>query len=245
MGKFFTVEVKPEIAASKQKLGAFTDGDLMFDWTSFQVPSGASRLLGVCAVVRAGDGATADHALNLHFAKTIDYNAPESLGTIHATANGKRYYNNLIGTCLIEETDMYVDGALDHVAVGFSGGGNRFLGPGIVLQGEKDSGGYSGYDTLYVAGTTPDGDTNFASTVQIQSQTATNSSTVAVKTTSAENCFTKGDVLYDEDDQLLGTVSIVSSPTNIVLTSNCASVSAINKDVYNLNPIKLILSFER
>ena len=43
--KYFTVEVKPTIAASKQALAAFTDGDLLFDWTSFQIPRGPAKLV--------------------------------------------------------------------------------------------------------------------------------------------------------------------------------------------------------
>ena len=124
MGKFFTVEVKPEIAASKQALGAFANGDLVFDWTSFQVPSGANKLVNACVVARSGNGAEATYALNLFFGKTIDLAAPTSLGTVHATAAGTRYQNNLIGVCQIEETDMYSPG-LDHVSVGFAGAGAR------------------------------------------------------------------------------------------------------------------------
>ena len=47
MGKYFTVTVKPEIAASKQDDGAFADGDLVFDWTAFNIPKGPAKLLNI------------------------------------------------------------------------------------------------------------------------------------------------------------------------------------------------------
>ena len=48
--KYFTVEVKPTIAASKQALAAFADGDLLFDWTSFQIPRGPAKLVNATIV---------------------------------------------------------------------------------------------------------------------------------------------------------------------------------------------------
>ena len=37
----------------------------------------------------------------------------------------------------------------------------------------------------------------------------------------------------------------VDSATGITLEADCASVSAVNKDLYNISPITLILSFEK
>ena len=54
--------------------------------------------------------------------------------------------------------------------------------------------------------------------------------------------FAPGDVLHDEDDLVIGTVKSVTDANNLVLTENCASVSAVNKDLYNIHPIQLLLS---
>ena len=88
MGKFFTVDIKPTITASKQHLGAFDDGDVLFNWTAFNVPKGANRLIDAAFIIRGTDGATQTFASTLLFAKTLNGNAPDSLGTIHATADG-------------------------------------------------------------------------------------------------------------------------------------------------------------
>ena len=86
------------------------------------------------------------------------------------------------------------------------------------------------------------GTLDFTSTVQVSTETATNTPNVVVKTTSALTSFAPGDVLHDEDDQVIGTVKSVTDANNIVLTKNCQSVSAVNKDLYNIHPIQLILS---
>ena len=57
LSRYFTVEVKPEIAPNIGYLAAFTANDLLFDWESFKLPSGGSRLIGITAVVRSNDGA--------------------------------------------------------------------------------------------------------------------------------------------------------------------------------------------
>ena len=246
MGKFFTVEVKPTIAASKQALGAFADNDLLFNWTAFDIPKGSNRLLNVSAISRGPDGVAQSHAMNFFFAKTLNNgaDAPGDLGTIHATANGTGYQNHLIGSCVSEESDMAI--GLDIISIhGIAGRGSRMAGPNIVLEGEPDSGTNVGYDKLYIGATSLDGTPSFASTVQVSTETATSTAAVVVKTTSALITFDKGDVIHDEDDQAIGTIKTVTDATNLVLKENCASVSAVDKDLYCINPIRIILSFER
>ena len=245
MGKFHAITVKPTITASRQT-SAFADGDVMFDWTSFDIPKGANKLINVTALMRGTDGVAQSFALNRYFAKTLQNPkmvAPGSLGDINGSASGTGYQNHLIGTCQIEESDLTA--GTDIVSIGNAQFGARMNGPNIVLQGEPDSGSNVGYDKLYVAGITPDGDPSFASTVQVSTETATSTAAVVVKTTSALTNFDKGDVLTDEDDLAIGTIKTVTDATNLVLEANCASVSAVNKDLYNINPITLILSFEK
>ena len=37
MANFHTITVKPTIPASNQHAGAFSDGDVLFDWTAFNI----------------------------------------------------------------------------------------------------------------------------------------------------------------------------------------------------------------
>ena len=243
MGKFFTVEVKPTIAASKQALGAFADNDLVFDWTSFDIPSGASKLVNATVVARGTDGVAQSFALNMFFAKTLtNGTAPGSLGTIHATANGTGYQNHLIGAIQQEEVDILA--GPDILFIGGAANATRYT-PALVLDGEPGTGTNVGYDKLYIGATTLDGEPNFASTVQNGVLLAAGSTDITAKTTSALTTFDKNDVLHDEDDQVVGTIKEITSATAITLKSGSASTVALNKDFYCINPITIILSFER
>ena len=243
MGKYFTVTVKPTMTASLQAAATMPAGDVLFDWTSLDVPKGASKLIGITVLLRGTNGARQEKSFDLHWAKTISGVAPSSIGTLGATADGTGYQNHLIGTTHINIGD-FNDG-LDIMAVAASGHGagvNQI--PAIVLEGETYTGTNVGYDKIYVSGISA-GALDFRGTVQVSTETATNTTAVVVKTTSALINFDKGDVLHDEDDLVIGTIKTVTDAENIVLTENCASVSAVDKDLYNINPITLILSFER
>jgi len=246
--KYFALTVKPTIAASKQALGAYAQADVLFDWHAFDIPKGAARLVGVTALVRQTDGSGANILpFHLYYAKSIDGVAPSSLGTVHATANGKGYYNNIIGKNNIETRD-FADDYLDvgvHVATLAAGGADADK-PSFVMQGEPDSGTNVGYDKLYIAGLCgTSGVFDFASTVQCDGIQATSQAVLTVKTTSAETNFAVGDVLHDEDDRLMGTVKSVDSATQMTMTSNLSNDTVNNKDIYCTSPVTLILSFEK
>ena len=57
--------------------------------------------------------------------------------------------------------------------------------------------------------------------------------------------FAPGDVLYDENDRLMGTVKSIDSATQITMENNLSNASVDNAVLYNASPIKLVLSFEQ
>tara|TARA_Y100000593_G_C4196292_1_gene279502 strand:+ start:44 stop:778 length:735 start_codon:yes stop_codon:yes gene_type:complete len=243
VNKYFTVTVKPTVTASLQSGGTVAGGDVLSDWTSFDIPKGASRLIGVTALVRGTNGARQEKGIDLYFAKTVDGVVPGSLGTISATADGSKYQNHLIGAAHIDTGD-YKDG-LDIMAVATAGhGGGAQQMPTMVLQGEYETGTNVGYDKLYL-GAVSAGALDFRSTVQCDGIQATSQAVLTVKTTSALTNFAVGDVLHDEDDRLMGTVLTVDSATQMTMAANLANATVNNKDLYNINPVTYILSFEK
>ena len=74
---------------------------------------------------------------------------------------------------------------------------------------------------------------------------ATTSPIITVADLSPKLTLGPGDVLRDEDNQLIGTVKKVDSATQLTLEANSASVVAEDKLVYNTTPITLLLSFEK
>ena len=228
--KTFT-KVLPTLPASIQT-AAYADTEILFDWHEVKGFKGAS-IDGIQVIVRGTNGADQSMvAIDLLFATShireedrgisVDQ-APPTLGTTGAAVDTFQWKNNLVGYVPIASGD-FIDGDLVVLNIATKSGLN------IPVSGD-----------LYVAAVAK-GALDFRSTVQVSTQTATNTTDVVVKTTSALTNFAPGDVLHDEDDLVIGTVKSITDAENIVLTKNCQSVSAVNKDLYNIHPIQLMLS---
>ena len=234
--KHFT-KVIPTVAASIQAGAAFANEDILFDWHKVDGFKG-SEINGITAIIRGTNGA--DQTIvdfELLFATggirvdtrgiSVD-TAPPSLGTVNAGVSLYQWKNNLTGRVLfdVDANALFNDGDIDVL--------NLVTLSQLNLPVGQD---------LYVAAITK-GAFDFRSTVQVSTETATNTTAVVVKTTGALVNFAPGDVLHDEDDLVIGTVKSVTDDENLVLAENCASVSAVNKDLYNIHPVQLIISSE-
>ena len=226
----------PTITASIQAGAAFADEDILFDWHKVDGFKG-SEINGITAVIRGTNGADQTMVdFELLFATSgikvdtrgisVDI-APPSLGTVNAGVSTYQWKNNLTGHFLFDVDvtgRIFNDGDLDVLNIATTSGLNIPVG-----------------QDLYIAAITK-GALDFRSTVQVGTETATNTTAVVVKTTGALVNFAPGDVLHDEDNLVIGTVKSVTDDTNLVLAKNCAAVSAVNKDLYNIHPVQLILS---
>jgi len=247
MRTHFDVTVKPTIAAGKQAGGAFTAGNILFDWTAFDVPKGSSRLLNVTALIRGTDGADQSATgadLELFFAKSIDGVAPITLGDLHDPVDTPGWFNNIIGMQYLDFSANAIGSSDDLVFMHLMQMGNRGGGPDLVLTGEPDSGTNVGFDTIYVAGIAQ-GNYDFRTNVICDGIQATTQNVLTVKTGSALNTYAIGDVIHDQDDRLLGTVVSMDSATQMTMAANLANATVNNKETHNLNPITLKFSFEK
>ena len=82
--EYYQVTVKPTITASLQHAGAFAQDDVLFNWTKFYIPRGNGRLVGCTVLVRGVDGADQQAPFDLYFAKSDDFslgtiNSPVSI----------------------------------------------------------------------------------------------------------------------------------------------------------------------
>ena len=262
MGKFFTTTVKPTIKASEQHDGAFAAGDGLFDWTAFDVPKGSSMLRTVAALVRGTNGA--DQAavdMELFFAKSINSTAPSTLGDLNdpvdtATATGTNktgWFNNLISTVYFDVSVNSVGSSDDLVYMNMVHMVTRGGSLSVVLEGEPDSGTNVGYDKIYVAGIAQ-GALDFSTTVLARGGEAAGVTTVETDKGSnddpnADLIFQPGDVLHSATDDVLGTIKTIeafgSSKQDITFTAGTTDIIADNEEIYNVNPITLIFSFEK
>ena len=226
----------PTITASIQAGAAFADEDILFDWHKVNGFKG-SEINGITAMIRGTNGADQTMVdFELLFATSgirVDTNgisvdvAPPSLGTVNAGVSTYQWKNNLTGHFLFDVDvtgRIFNDGDLDVLNIATTSGLNIPVG-----------------QDLYIAAITK-GALDFRSTVQVGTETATSTTAVVVKTTGALVNFAPGDVLHDEDNLVIGTVKSVTDDTNIVLAENCAAVSAVNKDLYNIHPVQFVFS---
>ena len=254
INKFFNVTVKPTITASKQHAGAFAAGDILFDWTAFDVPKGSSALNTAAALIRGVNGVDQPAVdMELFFAKSIDGVAPSSLGTINAAVNLAGWFNNLIGFITFDVSANSIGSSNDLVYMNMVQMGNRGGEPNVVLTGEPDTGTNVGYDKIWVAGIAQ-GALDFSTTVIARGGESVDVTTVKVdkgadNDPSAGDIFAVGDVLHSGTDDVLGTLtSFVAFDTNHAKLGFSAGITgAISDDeeIYNVNPITLVFSFEK
>tara|TARA_R110002012_G_scaffold84160_1_gene210992 strand:+ start:375 stop:1148 length:774 start_codon:yes stop_codon:yes gene_type:complete len=256
MGKYFTVEVKPTIAASLQT-GAFGVNDILFDWTAFDIPKGSKKLIGLTMLTRGADGADQSDTddVNLLFAKSIDGEAPASLGTVNAAVTTFGWARNLLGLMQVDGEITGIGGDLVFMDIHTQPGGvnTKHSGaPSLVLTGEPDSGVNVGYDKLYVAGLSG-GSFDGSTTVIARGGEAAGVTVVETDAGSdddpnAELKFVPGDVLHSATDDVLGTVKSIgafgSSKQDITFTAPTPDIIADDEEIYNIHPITFIFQFE-
>ena len=251
INKYFTVDVAPTILASLQN-SAFAGGDVLFDWTPFQVPKGSSALHSAVALVRPKGNATAtinNFGFNLVFSKTNT----QSLGTPNSVP-AQRPSNDILGVVEFEP-ENYGHGNMSSTAVATMGKASNSGrdNPVLVLTGDPDSGDNVGYDTLYVAAIAT-GAFDFTS-IHLVAADAAAGTTVTVDVVSGLTFlehFIPGDILQvattvgdNAADTIMGTVASITDAKILELTDTSEDVFVNGAILYNTSPIKLKLSFEK
>ena len=249
--KYFTVRVKPTLLAAKQHLGAYADGDVIFDWTEFKLSNGAHRLIGCTAVVRGNDGAAQDCPMDLMFATQTQGHggvaagaAPQSIGTQQAASipTANPYYNDLIGGMKLQAADY---GEQVQTSIAYAEGVRGAECP-ILFESYGNTVPSDGNYTFYVTATANSAAPNFDSNTAVANvYGAASASIITLDGTSALTTLAPGDVVRAQDEAIMGTVSTVDSATQITLTAANTAAIADGDVVYRLSPITLIFTFER
>ena len=251
---YFTVDVKPTIAASKQHAGAFTAGDVLFDWTEVQIPKGTSKVIGAAALVRPKGNATPTanpFGIFMVFSKTNT----QTLGTINS-APDKVPTNDLLGLLEIEDTSSYPPSQLKSTTIGMAGRASNTSTQANVLITPSQTGDNVGYDKFYVAGIAS-GAFDFTSINAIAEDTAAEAAGSQVITMDGSSMdvrhhFIDGDVVHigttvgaPAADSLIGTVASADSATQITLDAVSPTLLVDGDILYNIHPIRIILFFEQ
>ena len=264
MGKFFNVTVLPDLVrdtGTVSAVNAFSNGDLIFDWTPFDIPKGSAQLKSIEAIIRGTDGADqvgTSEDFELIFAKSIDGNAPSTLGTINqavststVSGTGVGWFRNIIGSIFMDASNN--DNAGNLVFIDTFSANFEALRDCPVLTGEPDSGTNVGFDKLYVAAYSRGAVFNFGTAVLLNETDASNlaaggTATLTIDGTDARKVFQNGDVVVAADGAACGTIKNIThdgTDGTIVLTAAHTDALTNNDELINKNPIRLELSFER
>ncbi len=251
MTTYFTKEVKPTIAASKQHAGAFGSGTIMFDWTEFKIPSGGAKLIGASILARPKGDATPtanNFAVGILFSKGTSTGAPSSLGTVQSTLDNTPR-NDYIGV-LEFATGNYGPATGKGTVIAHSSGasGSGSFTP-VIFSQENAVHRSASEDTFYIAGFSNSNSWDFQS-INAVNETSFDAGAQTVITMDGTSMdvrehFIAGDVLHANDDAVLGTVASADSATQITLTA--ANTDAIAEDdiIYNIHPVRVLLHFEK
>ena len=231
----------PTVTASSQN-AAFANGDIVFDWVSFDIPRGPARLLGATISIRSNDVKSSVAPLDLIFAKDAGTNtAPATLGTANA----------VLGVAGFSRTDIigFLPGALaDMTGEGVTSTAVTYQttatpAPGLILESSPNSGGTTGTDRFYVGGLAG-GALDLTAGTTVDGTPGTGQANLDVTGDDATTVFAAEDVIHDEDDRLMGTIASLDSD-DIVMAANLANAGVNAKKIYNINPIRIILHFEK
>ena len=254
MSKYFNVIVKPSISVAALNAGNITNNEVLFDWHGFDIPKGAARLAG-CTILYNGKNGVKYTATDfeVYWAKgDADGTGPASLGDDGAAVDTFGWWNNIQGKMTVDASDGNSAGDLivgevlspQNVSMESVAANAGWVGE-LVLQGEPNSGTNVGFDKLYIGAIALATHNWGPSTLTVNGTMVTTSPTLTVADVDALKAVGPGDILKDEDDNLLGTVKTVDSATQITMESNLANASANDKLVFNTTPITFILSFEQ
>ena len=256
MGKYFTVEVKPTIpnVAAGQHT-AFADDDVVWDWYAFDIPKGTNKLISATIEIRPkGDaGASVNETdVDLLFAKTVNGNAPGSIGTsnsaVGTTVNLSNHLVAFIGGTHWGAFEPHIDSTA--FAMLADPGTTRVNSSMLLFTGEPDSGTNVGYDRFYVAGIATVAPPDFRSAVLINDGTL-DGSRFTVDGVDPRLMFAVGDVIAATTtadtsvSKSLGTIKSMPDANTIELETTTENAIVNNDIIYNTAPIKIELGFER
>ena len=257
MGRFFNIDVNPDIIAGDVSDVAGGDvgaGDLIFDWTTVNIPKGGSMLRSITAFANGEDGAIANSLtdIELVFARSINGIAPPTMGDTNAVQTGcGALRHHWVGGARLESTAATATLSKLTFGVGYLASSTQQTNSGnclpLVIDLDTRSGN-AGYEKLYVAGfqiTARNWETGVLADGTVDASAA-QSTTITVKTVDATKLFSIGDqvYVYDLDTPIPGTLTKVEAPTLTFSEANTTVDIADGDELLNANPIRIKLGFE-
>ena len=251
-GKYYTVEVPIQELGNGET--PFSDADVLFGWTAFEIPRGAACLKSIQIAMKGTNGADANkHDIELYFAKSINGIAPSSFGTLNDAItedDSAAYRRNIIGHKYIDASERSDDE--DLIAYNVWGAGVTTAASTsvseLILEGEPSYAGTQGYQTIWVAGIAKDA-FDFGTAVALnnspanQAQALLTETTLTTSGTDPRHVFQVGDEVIAQDGAEIGKITAVVNATSIKVDQVKAALE--NADTINWKyPLEFIFGFE-
>ena len=229
----------------------FSAGDVICDWTSFQVPVGTVKLESVMLLISGENGGPqTSRDLVLYFAKANeDGTAPSSLGDGNTSASGTGFFNNVLGHTVLDILNY--DARLDYnsiVTASTTNSDSSMNHSNLVLESEAQSH-YNqvGHHELYVAlvgGAACDHDFSTGVLLNNAENVSVGGTSLITDGTHASKVFSPGDVILKHDsDTVVGTVKSVSA--NLITLESGSGVAISDDDeLMHQSPVKIRLGFQ-
>ena len=249
IGKYHLATIKPNI----DKMGnvAFTADDVLFDWTSFEIPRGTCAIKSIQIIMAGTNSVVANGGLDfdLYVAKSINGVAPPTLGDTNTAMNvisataARPYiiaFQGIDGSVLEDSGDGLV--------------GYNILGGGVtaekfdrfVIEGDPTYTSTEGYQTIWVAGVAQ-GAYDFGTGCDVAGAHSADDLTIVIDNVDADDVFAVGDTIiaFDADGSGETTIGDVTAVAADLITVDAApNIIADDDEICNLNPIVIKLGLE-
>jgi hypothetical protein len=273
INKYFNSPVITPLVKASAQHAAFAEGDIVFQWAPFDIPKGASRLLGATITTRHNKVANQAGTLDLLFAKDNGTNStPTQLGGGNALFGLVEFgRTDIVGFLPGKLADMAGEG-VQATAANYQ---TSDVPSGIVLESDVRSGTNVGYDRYYVAGLSS-GALDLRGLVAIGPSegvdiSGSDGTFDIIDGTDPLTVFAVGDLLHAQDDIIVGEIEEMNTddilfkfsgetstnhsgtytvPANIaawrIQNGAGAAGDLLENDIlYNVFPIRITLHFEK
>ena len=266
MGKFFTVQVKPDMNFSPAT--PYGSADILFNWTPFEIPTGTALLKSMQIMVAGTNGADGNATdMAIYFAKAIDDAEPSLFGVPNAAQTAqlalldRAHYQGMIH---VHQSTASDGGGLQGFNMwdALNGGDADNAGNSIILEGSQYKSGDNlrfntpGYQTVWMAAVSLGASFDFGTDIQLNqvgNQAADmtgNDVTITIEQGGAgagvaNSSFTKGDILIGSTGgPTMEITDMVSGTATELKVKNISEQIDDNEELVLLNPLQFTLGFE-
>jgi len=253
--------IKPLMGDTTPSSTAYANGDWLFGWTAFEIPTGACFIRTINMLVAGTNGASGNtHDIQFYYARSINGVAPTNLAVenVGPTDIGVTVSkNNIIG---YSHLDLSATDDSDHLtayniigsrtAAGADNTQNSGSTHNVILQGDPKYPSAAGYQTIWL-GAIARGAFDFGTAVVLNMAESADvaadktGTSVALTTsgTDPRKCFQPGDQLIGSTTTVTMEVVSVDSATAMTVKNVSAQIDH-GEELILRSPIKIYMGLE-